>query len=237
VHCIVTGGALSADGTQWHAARPNFLFHANVMRKLFRGKFLDGLQKANVQGRLLRPDGSPWLEPPDLRRLLRKLRRMKWVVYCKRPFGGPEQVIKYLGRYTHRVAISNRRLLSFDADGVAFKTRDGQTATLEPVEFLRRFVQHVLPAGFVKIRHYGLLANGNAHRRWNTARALIDARCPTNTDPETAATDEPNKPKDWQAMLLERTGIDVRKCPACGQMTVVHRPLESCRAPPIAEAA
>lgn len=158
LHCIVTGGGLSHDGGQWRAARANFLFHVNVMRELFRGKFLDGLLKARDGGRLLRSDGSPCFEPPELRRLVRRLRRMKWVVYCKRPFGGPEQVIRYLGQYTHRVAISNHRLVSIEPHAVTFRTRDGKTASLPPVEFLGRFIAHVLPSRFVKIRHYGLLA-------------------------------------------------------------------------------
>jgi len=237
VHCIVTGGALSADGTQWHSARPDFLFPVAVMRKLFRGKVLDALKQANEQGRLQRPDGRPWLEPAELRRLMRKLGRVKWVVYCKRPFGGPEQVIRYLGQYTHRVAISNSRLVSVDERGVTFKTRDGNTATLEPVEFLRRFVQHVLPARFVKIRHYGLMAAGNVHRRWKTARALLDALNPSrpaNTGPQ----DKPaHEPKDWRSSLLELTGTDMRRCPACGKLAVVRRPLPDSRAPPLLEAA
>lgn len=237
VHCIVTGGALSADGTQWRSARSSFLFHVTVMRELFRGKFLAGLQKANDQGRLLRPDGTAWLEPSDLRRLLRKLRRMKWVVYCKRPFGGPEQVIRYLGQYTHRVAISNRRLLSLDARGVTFRTRDGNTATLEAVEFLHRFIAHVLPPRFVKIRHYGLLATGNARRRWQLARDLLQSRGVAPPADASLQTPSGEPQDDWQAALLALTGTDLRKCPACGQMTLVRRPLPDSTGPPLAEAA
>lgn len=143
VHCIVTGGGLSQDGSQWKSARRDFLFPIAVMRTLFKGKLLDAITQANAQGELDRPDGSPWLGPTDLRKLMRKLRRLKWVVYCQRPFGGPEQVIRYLGQYTHRVAISNRRLVSVDEHAVTFRTRDGDIATLDPVEFLRRFVTHV----------------------------------------------------------------------------------------------
>jgi hypothetical protein len=237
VHCIVTGGGLSEDGTQWRSTRPNFLFHANVLRKLFRGKFLHGLHKANDRGHLNRADGRPWLERAELRRLMCKLRRLKWVVYCKRPFGGPEQVIRYLGQYTHRVAISNHRLISLDTRGVTFRTRDGNTATLEPVEFLRRFVSHVLPARFVKIRHYGLLATGSAKRRWQKARDLL-VSCAT--PPVAAANLQPSSNKsreDWQSALLELTGADLHRCPACGQRTIVRQPLPDSRGPPVAEAA
>ncbi len=150
---------------------------------------------------------------------------MKWVVCCKPPFGGPEQVIRYLGQYTHRVAISNSRLISIKASGVTSWTRDGNTATLEPVEFLRRFVNHVLPARFVKIRHYGLLATGNAKKRWQMAR---DRLLLLGGSPVTRAQRKPSSDRsenDWQSALLELTGTDVRKCPACELLTMVRRPL------------
>lgn len=237
VHCIVTGGGLTEDGSQWKSARRDFLFPIAVMRTLFKGKLLDAITKANAQGELNRPDGSPWLGPTELRKLLRKLHRLKWVVYCKRPFGGPEQVIRYLGRYTHRVAISNNRLVSIDDRGVTFRTRDGSTATLDPVEFLRRFVAHVLPPRFVKIRHFGLLATGKAKERWQLAakllgpaKALSEVQS-SDPEPSTEAND------DWQSLLLELTGLDVRRCPQCGLMTMTREPLPDTRAPPIAEAA
>jgi len=238
VHCIVTGGALSQDGSTWHSSRPDFLFHVNVMRKLFRGKFLDGLLKAHAKGLLLRPDGTQWLDNNDLRRLLRKLRRMKWVVYCKRPFGGPQQVIRYLGQYTHRVA--NHRLVSFDDNGVTFRTRDGNTKTLDPVEFLHRFVQHVLPDRFVKIRHYGLLAGGKAHLRRKLAKDLLaasGASLAPNTETDAQKEHDPESPHTWQSLLLALTGIDTRRCPACGKLAMVRLPLPDSRAPPIREAA
>jgi hypothetical protein len=234
VHCIVTGGGLSADGTTWKPARPDFLFPVKVMRALFRGKLLDAIDKANSNGQLTRTDGSPWLSASDLRRLLRKLRRTKWVVYCKRPFGGPGQVIRYLGQYTHRVAISNSRLVSIDDRGVTFRTRDGNTATLEPVEFLRRFVNHVLPPRFVKIRHYGLLATGKAIDRWQLAYNLLEPRAAELVD------DDPEMPADAgdnASSVLLAVAAAVRCCPRCGQMTIVRQPLPDSRAPPTAEAA
>jgi len=234
VHCIVTGGGLTEDGSQWKSARRDFLFPIAVMRTLFKGKIVDAITKANAQGELNRP---PWLGSTELRRLMRKLYRRKWVVYCKRPFGGPEQVIRYLGQYTHRVAISNRRLVAIDERGVTFRTRDGHTATLEPVEFLRRFVNHVLPPRFVKIRHYGLLATGKAKERWQLAAKLLKPTkpCPlaNNTEPEHAREDSDN----WQSVLRELTGIDLRRCPQCGEMAVQRKPLPAPRAPPFAEAA
>jgi len=145
---------------------------------------------------------APWL-----RKLRRKLHRLKWVVYCKRPFGGSQQVIRYLGRYTHRVAISNRRLVSIDDRGVTFRTRDGNTTTLEPVEFLRLFVAHVLPPRFVKIRHFDLLATGKAKERWQMAAKLLGpASAPSDVqgntpEPSTETND------DWQSLLLDLTGF------------------------------
>ena len=119
---------------------------------------------------------------------------------------------------------------------MTFKTRDGNTATLEPVEFLRRFTQHVLPARFVKIRHYGLMAAGNVHRRWKTARALLDARSLAVAPNTEEADTRPEQQHDWQSALLELTGTDVRRCPACGKLAMVRRPLPECRAPPLLEA-
>jgi len=237
VHCIVTGGGLTADGCEWKHARPDFLFPVAVMRKLFRGKLLDAVAKANAAGKLNRSDGNPWLGPTELRRMIRKLRRLKWVVYCKRPFGGPTQVIGYLGQYTHRVAISNSRLVSIDHHAVTLRTRDGGTCTLEPVEFLRRFVTHVLPPRFVKIRHYGLMATGNAKKRWQQAAELLGPAQPCPDEPDDDTSTSSSQDDDWQSVLHELTGIDVRRCPQCGEMTVEREPLPDTRAPPLAEAA
>jgi hypothetical protein len=176
-HCIVTGGGLSEDGSRWVQARPTFLLHVKVMGKLFRGKFLDALAQAHKAGR--RGVGDRCIcDELSFRRLCSKLKKVKWVAYYKRPMGGAEQVVRYLGAYTHRVGISNYRLLSMDERAVTFRTKDGNTATVSGVEFLRRFVQHVLPPGFVKIRHYGLMASSNATTRLEHARSLLGGKRP-----------------------------------------------------------
>jgi hypothetical protein len=155
IHCIVTGGGLSLDGEHWIRTRKNFLFPVRVLGALFRGKFIARLRQVHARGQLR-------LQSPataqHFQRLCEKLRRKRWVVFSKPPFGGPNQVFRYLGRYTHRVGLSNRRLISFDARGVTFRTRGANTVTLSPDDFLRRFLQHVLPKRFVKIRHHGLMA-------------------------------------------------------------------------------
>jgi hypothetical protein len=152
VHCIVTAGGLSLDGRRWVRARQRHLFPVRVLAALFRGKLLAALRRASQRGEL------PVTDP--LRRTLAALHTTPWVVYVKRPFGGAARLFQYLGRYTHRVGLSNQRLLAVTADAVTFRTKDGRTATLHPHEFLRRLLLHVLPAGFVKIRHAGLSHRG-----------------------------------------------------------------------------
>jgi len=159
-HCIVTGGGLAPDGKSWVAAPREFLLPVHVLGALFRGKFLDGLERLRARG-LLRDD----LDDRAARRRRARLYEQSWVVYAKRPFGGAEQVYRYLGHYTHRVAISNARLVSVDDHAVVFHTRGQDTATIGPAEFIRRFLDHRLPRGFVKICHGGLLSptNVNGH--------------------------------------------------------------------------
>jgi hypothetical protein len=166
VHAIVTGGGLSNDDARWVRARSDFLFPVRVMGDLFRGKMLAAIEHAHMSGGL------------DVGRVdLRALHRKSWVVYAKRPFGGPEQVVRYLGRYTHRVGISNQRLVSMDERGVTFRTKDGRAVTVAGHELLARFVEHVLPPGFVKIRHYGLHAARHATTRLEVARGSPRPRC------------------------------------------------------------
>jgi hypothetical protein len=154
VHCIVTGGGLSPDGERWISTRPGFLLPVRVLGALFRGKFLARLVRLYDKGELrLAGPPSALANPARFARLRDKLYRTRWVVYAKQPFGGPEQVFRYLGRYTHRVGLSNRRLVSLDERGVTFRTRGEGTVALSPDEFLRRFLLHVLPRRFVKIRH------------------------------------------------------------------------------------
>jgi hypothetical protein len=233
VHCIVTGGGLALDGSRWIGGSPRFLFPVRVLGALFRGKVLAQLSLARNSGRVaLAPDVT---HADFLRQLCRLRRRRKaWVVYAKRPFGGPEQVHAYLGRYTHRVAISNARLVAADEHTVTFRTRGQQTVTVASLEFVRRFLEHVLPRGFVKIRHYGLLASSNVSTRLEQARALLASRCEE-------ATPSTDTARPWQTILLELTGIDATVCPRCRHATLQRRPLvpalATARAPPDSEAA
>ena len=174
VHCVVTGGGLTREpNPRWVAARPRFLFPIAVMRALFRGKFLAALENARRAGRLRLPDAlvddNGWLG------LLQRLRQTKWVVYAKRPFGDAERVFAYLGRYTHRVAISGARLKAVSDTEIVFRTRGDDVARLHPHEFIRRFLLHVLPRQFRKIRHFGLLSPGGVKHRLPLARSLLDA--------------------------------------------------------------
>ncbi len=184
VHCVVTGGGLSCNARgevdaspRWVSCRPGFFLPVRVLSRLFRGKFLAGLRALHTQGKLRLPgllsngpSFTAWLSP---------LYAKEWVVYAKAPFGGPEQVLKYLARYTHRVAISNHRLVKLEAGRVTFRYKDyadsrkEKLLTLSAEEFLRRFVQHVLPKGFMKIRHYGLLSSRQREARLQQARRLL----------------------------------------------------------------
>jgi hypothetical protein len=187
VHVIVTGGGLATGGDRWITADPGYLFPVQVQSVLFRGKFLDGLRRIYAAGDLdLGGKCSDWASPAGFRVLLDRLYALDWVVYAKRPFAGPEQVFKYLSNYTHRVGLSNRRLVSLDAGGVCFRTKDGKTVTLAPQDFIRRFLLHVLPSGFVKIRHYGLMASSNAKTKLVVARRLLESPPLPPTFPTTA---------------------------------------------------
>jgi hypothetical protein len=222
VHCIVTGGGLDDDGTRWVPARSRFLFPVLAMSKVFRGKLLEGLSDL-YSARRLDLDGpcTPLADAATFARLTNDLYRKDWVVYAKRPFGGPAQVFQYLGRYTHRVGLSNQRLICFDGRDVCFRTKHGKTTTVEAVEFVRRFLLHVLPIGFVKIRHYGLLAASNAATRLESARRLLAA-------PDATAQNAPTEPRaslGWRELMLELTGIDLMLCPACGTRSIERRPL------------
>ena len=237
VHCIVSGGGLVTDGSRWLPASRDFLFPVHVLGALFRGKVLAAIAEAHRDGQLALPATERGRVG---RRRLDRLYDKSWVVYAKRPFGGPAQVHRYLGRYTHRVAISNARLVAADGAGVTFRTRGQDTVTLAGVDFIRRFLDHVLPKGFVKIRHYGLLASGNVGPRLGRARALLQApagELPVPADGEPSPDDQ----VDWPALLLALTGIDVRLCPCCQRPTLRRLPLgappSAARAPPRLEEA
>jgi len=202
VHCIVSGGGLSPDGRRWFVARgkDRYLFPVKVLSSLFRGKFMAGLCRLFEAGEL--GDVS------DFDDLKKRLYEHNWVVYAKRPFAGPEHVYRYLGRYTHRVGISNHRLREIADDSVTFVTRGDETATLSHDEFLARFLQHVLPHGYVKIRHFGLMAASNATTKLEVARDLLEAdgiRSPERLEPAAS----------WQDFYERLTGEDPRRCPAC----------------------
>jgi hypothetical protein len=180
LHCIVPDGGVSPDGTRWISCRPGFFLPVRVLSRLFRRRFLEELRVAHDAGQLVFFGDLAHLAKPDaFVCLLAEARRREWVVYAKPPFGGPEQVLAYLGRYTHRVAIANSRLISMDDERVAFRWRDyrhlGRTKvmTLDAHEFIRRFLLHTLPDGFHRIRHYGFLANGHRAARLELCRRLL----------------------------------------------------------------
>jgi hypothetical protein len=216
VHCLIPGGVLSLDRTQWRPAHPRYLFPVRALSKVFRGKFLDGLHRLYDERHLLLPptvQGVAHLaHAPTFRALCSQLRRLDWVVYSKAPFAGPDKLLDYLGRYTHRVAISNSRLLSCDAGQVSFHYRDRtdgdvrKIMTLPADAFLHRFLCHVLPSGFQRIRHYGLLASRSKADNLARCRELLDVDPPTPPVKKTTA--------QWLLLLL---GIDITRCPRCGQ--------------------
>jgi len=181
VHCVVPGGGLSADHQRWiHTSHPMFLLPVPVLRTVFRKKFLAGLHHLYRKGRLnLRGPAAPLLDPACFEQLIDTLGKKRWYVYAKPPFGGPEHVLRYLGRYTHRMAISNHRITAFDGNRVSFRWRDyahggkQRVMTLDAVNFLCRFFLHVLPKGFVRIRRYGLLSNRFRKELLPLARALL----------------------------------------------------------------
>ncbi len=210
VHCIVTGGGLSLDGARWMKSRKDFLFPVQILGTIFRGKMLDGLRRAHARGDL---DGFDDFEDPEgFDRLMQKLASHKrWNVYAKKTFRHAEHVFAYLGRYTHRVGIANSRLISLVDGQVTFRTKDSKTVTLAAEDFLARFVAHVLPRGFVKIRHYGLLAAGNVNGKLVRARELLEEKTARVAKSATAAP-----APTWAERLHELTGRDVRRCPRCG---------------------
>lgn len=214
VHCVVTGGALAPDGARWIPARPGFLFPVRALAKLFRGRFLAGLRRAFDRGELhLTGSLAALAEPAPFAAWLAELRTHAWVVYSKSPFAGPEQVLAYLGRYTHRVAISNDRLIALADGRVRFRWRDYadghrvKIMELDADEFLRRFLLHIVPDGFVRIRHFGLLAN--RHR----AAKLAQCRARLAQPPPPA----PAPPESVRALMLRVTGLDIDRCPVCQQ--------------------
>jgi hypothetical protein len=213
VHMIVPGGGLSPDGSRWIACRPNYFLPVEVLSALFRPLMLSGLRAAHKAGKLtFFGEHAHLADRKAFAAFLRPWRKADWVVYAKEPFGGPRQVLRYLSRYTHRVAISNRRLIVADQRGVTFKYKDYRldgpacykTMTLAPHEFIRRFLMHVLPKGLHRIRHYGLLANANRAANIAKARELL-AVAPLSDEPDTAKAADADQPCAL-----------TRPCPCCG---------------------
>jgi len=231
VHGIVPGGGLSPDGQRWIACKPGFFLPVRVLSRLFRRRFLEALIKAHAAGQLRFFGEHAALADTDaFARWLRPLRQCEWVVYAKRPFAGPAAVLAYLARYTHRVAIANSRLVALDERGVTFKWKDyrakgkirHKTMTLSVDEFIRRFLLHVLPSGFHRIRHYGLIAN--AGRRENLARARELLNVPVDTDDEASTGDG-----------VAESGQPTYVCPDCGAPMIIIETLvrgQPIRAPP-----
>jgi hypothetical protein len=224
VHCVVTGGGLSRDGTRWIACRPGFFLPVRVLSRLFRRLFLQSLQQAFEAGRLhFAGTLAPLAEPPAFARHVAPARQTEWVVYAKRPFAGPRQVLDYVGRYTHRVAISNNRLVTLEDGQVRFRWKDYRaesevkTMTLAATEFLRRFLLHMLPARFQRIRYYGLL--GNRHR----AEKLARCRALLGMTPPSSERSAASNTGDYRDRLEALTGVSLRVCPMCheGQMIAI----------------
>jgi hypothetical protein len=228
LHCIVTGGGLHPDGDQWLSTPRYFLFPVKVLSKLFRGKLLAAFDAAYRAGQLsLQGTCEALQDPKAFARLRDKLYKTEWISYAKEPFAGPEQVFRYLGRYTHRVGLSNQRLLDLTDEGVLFRTKGDATALLPPDQFIGRFLQHVLPRRFVKIRHYGLHAPANATTRLEVARRLLQAERPAPTAQATtpgATSPAGDPPADWRETLRRLTGIDPTRCRHCGG-TLLSTPL------------
>ncbi|MFA1676366.1 IS91 family transposase [Rhizobium mongolense] len=185
IHCIVPGGGLSFDQSRWVACRASFFMPVRVLSRLFRRLFLDELKQTYDRGQLqFFGDIAGLASPAAFNRTVKEARRVDWIVYAKPPFAGPEQVLAYLGRYTHRIAISNSRLVSIDGDRVTFRWKDYRTGgrqklmTLDVHEFIRRFLLHTVPDGFHRIRHYGLLANGHRQLKLDLCRSLLHVPTP-----------------------------------------------------------
>lgn len=235
LHCVVPGGGLSPDGQRWIACRPGFFLPVRVLSRLFRRLFLAELRRAYDSGVLcFFNDLAPLLQPQAFARYLAPVARGEWIVYAKPPFGGPDRVLEYLGRYTHRVAISNNRLVGFTGEEVVFRWKDYRHESKQKImrltadEFVRRFLLHVLPTGFQRIRHYGLLGNRSREAKLEQCRRLLNAPVP---DPVPL-----QEPEDYRDRYQRLTGVSLWDCPLCkrGRMICIETwlPGSQPRAPP-----
>jgi Putative transposase/Transposase zinc-binding domain len=223
LHCVVAGGGLSPDGTRWISCRPRYFLPVPVLSCLFRRLFLGYLQKAFDAGDLeFFSSLEPLRERRAFLRYLAPLRRAKWVVYAKPPFAGPEQVLEYVGRYTHRVAISNNRLLDIEDGTVRFRWKDyrdhdrQKVMTVSADDFIRRFLLHVLPEGFHRIRYYGFLGNRYRAQKLTRCRELLGMPIPESLHDQSE--------QDYRDHYEELTGVSLKQCPACrqGQMVIIE---------------
>jgi hypothetical protein len=220
----------------------SYLLPVKILSRLFRGRFLAALTKLHDDGDLmLKGSAAALADPAAFTKLRDTLYAKEWIVYAKAPFASPSALLRYLGQYTHRVAISNHRILHADDHEIVFRTRDRRVCRLLPLEFIRRFLQHLLPRGFVKIRHYGLLAAGNINTRLAAARVALDEK-PSSFEPSPmskvasvpeALTD--TSPPSWQDLFRTLTGIHLARCPKCrGPLdTEPLPPPTAARAPPL----
>jgi hypothetical protein len=229
LHCVIPGGGLSPDSTRWISCRPGFFLPVRVLSRLFRRLFLQHLEKAFDSGKLHWSGSLEKLaDPSEFRSYLAPLKKAEWVVYAKPPFGGPQRVIDYVGRYTHRVAISNNRLLDIDNGRVRFLWKDyrhhnrQKTMTLPAEEFIRRFLVHVLPEGFQRIRYYGFLSNRQRKDKLALCRRLLEM--PVLDPSDRQAADGQSIHTDYRDRCQTLTGSSLRQCPICpeGRMALVE---------------
>ncbi len=222
-HIIVPGGGFSPDRQRWITCRPSFFLSVRVLSRLFRRLFLESLTAAYQAGRLeFFADQAALAKPAAFQTFLAALRKVEWRVYTKRPFGGPDAVLAYLSRYTHRIAIANSRLVAFDGERVTFKWKDYRDKrdacyklmTLDADEFIRRFLIHVLPDGFHRIRHYGLFANANRAGNIALARRLLGVPDPPPSSGDSDGTENPHEGSEWNA------------CPCCGGRMIIIETFE-----------
>lgn len=221
LHCIVTGGGLTGGGVRWQGCKKRFFLPVRVISSLFRGKFLDGLKQAFTDGRIrLSNDIEEAESQSAFDALLNSLYSQQWVVYCKPPFSGAKSVVAYFARYAYRVAISNDRVRSIGNDRVTIRYRDRANGgrigflSLTAEEFVRRFLMHILPDRFVKIRYYGLMSNRNRKDKLEMCRQLLGATLPQKPRAE---------PEPWQDLLERITGLDVRVCLQCALGTMIFK--------------
>jgi len=222
IHCIIPGGGLDLRAQRWKPSRARFLFPIPVVQKLYRGKLMDFFVQAVKAGEIqFHGNLQPLAEPPRFQALVDAMYAKKWVVYIKPPFASPQAVVKYLGQYTHRVAISNRRILALENGMVTFSYRDyaagyaEKTMTVTVAEFIRRFLMHIVPSGFVKIRHCGFLANRSRKGKLAQCRAIFRKKPPTSRKEKRAMH------KPWSEIVKELTGFDPTRCPLCHLGTLV----------------